>query len=156
MLFRSSSEWSTAWRSASRAIAFIFEHRGQELAEYGDYIKRLFAAKRAGSHGQVTRESEMKLEGGKRYCSPTTTTSPPCMLPPCKTMESSIRSPVVEEEVAAQKNQRRKCALDSTVRGVAGSLSQHVSTDTRAWAVVKPGTENQRSEEQRLNSSHSS
>jgi hypothetical protein len=48
-----SSEWSTSWRSASRAIAFVFEHREQELAEYGDYIERLFAAKRSGSHGQV-------------------------------------------------------------------------------------------------------
>ena len=34
-----SSEWSTAWRSASRAIAFVFEHREQELAEDGDYIE---------------------------------------------------------------------------------------------------------------------
>ena len=48
-----SSEWSTTWRSASRAIAFVFEHREQELAEYGDYIERLFAAKRPSSHGQV-------------------------------------------------------------------------------------------------------
>jgi hypothetical protein len=48
-----SSEWSTAWRSASRAIAFVFEHRERELSEYGDYIERLFAAKRASSHGQV-------------------------------------------------------------------------------------------------------
>jgi hypothetical protein len=42
----SSSEWSTAWRSAARAIAFVFEHRQHELAEYGDYIERLFAAKK--------------------------------------------------------------------------------------------------------------
>lgn len=48
-----SSEWSTAWRSASRAIAFVFDHREQELAEYGDYIERLFAAKRPASHGQI-------------------------------------------------------------------------------------------------------
>ena len=48
-----SSEWSTAWRSASRAVAFVFEHREHELAEYGDYIERLFAAKKPGSHGQV-------------------------------------------------------------------------------------------------------
>ena len=40
-----SSEWSTAWRSASRAIGFVFEHRERELYEYGDYIERLFAAK---------------------------------------------------------------------------------------------------------------
>jgi hypothetical protein len=48
-----SSEWATAWRSASRATAFVFEHRQRELVEYGDYIERLFAAKRPGSHGQV-------------------------------------------------------------------------------------------------------
>ena len=48
-----SSEWSMSWRSASKAIAFIYEHREQELAEYGDYIERLFAAKRSTSHGQV-------------------------------------------------------------------------------------------------------
>jgi hypothetical protein len=48
-----SSEWATAWRSASRATAFVFEHRQKELVKYGDYIERLFAAKRPGSHGQV-------------------------------------------------------------------------------------------------------
>jgi hypothetical protein len=48
-----SSEWATSWRSASRAVAFVFKHREQELAEYGDYIERLFAAKRPTSHGQV-------------------------------------------------------------------------------------------------------
>jgi hypothetical protein len=48
-----SSEWATTWRSAWRATAFVFEHRQRELVEYGDYIKRLFAAKRPGSHNQV-------------------------------------------------------------------------------------------------------
>src|ERR1700678_2647699 len=48
-----SLEWSMSWRSASRAIAFVFIHREQELAEYGDYIERPFAAKRSSSHGQV-------------------------------------------------------------------------------------------------------
>lgn len=43
----------SAWQSASRAIAFVFEHWEQELAEYGDYIKRLFAAKQFSSHEQV-------------------------------------------------------------------------------------------------------
>jgi len=42
---KSSSEWSTAWRSALRATSFVFKHREYELAEYGDYIERLFAAK---------------------------------------------------------------------------------------------------------------
>jgi len=49
----SSSEWATAWRSALRAIAFIFDHRERELAEYGEYIERLFATKRPTSHRQV-------------------------------------------------------------------------------------------------------
>jgi len=35
----SSSEWSTAWQSASRATAFVFKHREWELGEYGDYIE---------------------------------------------------------------------------------------------------------------------
>ena len=48
-----SSEWATAWWSALRATAFVFEHRDRELAEYGDYIEHLFAAKRASSHNQV-------------------------------------------------------------------------------------------------------
>ena len=48
-----SSEWSTAWQSALQVIAFVFEHRERELLEYGDYIERLFAAKRPSSHGQV-------------------------------------------------------------------------------------------------------
>ena len=48
-----SSEWATSWRSALRAIGFVYKHREQELAEYGDYIERLFAAKRPSSHGQV-------------------------------------------------------------------------------------------------------
>jgi len=30
----SSSEWSTAWRSTLRAIAFVFEHRERELDKY--------------------------------------------------------------------------------------------------------------------------
>jgi hypothetical protein len=48
-----SSEWLTAWGSASRATAFVFKHRERELLEYGDHINRLFAAKRVSSHGQV-------------------------------------------------------------------------------------------------------
>src|SRR6266542_2861978 len=35
-----SSEWATAWRSASRATAFVFDHREKELAEYGDDADR--------------------------------------------------------------------------------------------------------------------
>jgi hypothetical protein len=48
-----SSEWATTWRSTWRATAFVFEHRQCELVKYGDYIERLFAAKRPGSHNQV-------------------------------------------------------------------------------------------------------
>lgn len=47
------SEWATAWWSAWRATAFVFKHQETELAEYGDYIERLFAAKRVSFHSQV-------------------------------------------------------------------------------------------------------
>jgi hypothetical protein len=39
------SEWSSAWRRASKAIGFAFPHRKEELLEYGDYIKSEFATK---------------------------------------------------------------------------------------------------------------
>ena len=49
----SASEWSTAWRRASRAIGFAFPHRREELLEYGDYIESEFAAKVPSSHHKL-------------------------------------------------------------------------------------------------------
>jgi hypothetical protein len=47
------SEWSAAWHSAARAIAFVFPHRAEELRAYGDYIEGEFAAKFNTSHPKV-------------------------------------------------------------------------------------------------------
>ena len=50
---RTAAEWSSAWRRASRAIAFAFPHRREELLDYGDYIESEFAAKLASSHHKL-------------------------------------------------------------------------------------------------------
>jgi hypothetical protein len=47
------AEWSVAWRKASKAIAFAFPHRREELSEYGDYIESEFAAKVSSSHHKL-------------------------------------------------------------------------------------------------------
>ena len=47
------SEWSATWRKASKAIAFAFPHRREELLEYGDYIEAEFAAKVVSSHHKI-------------------------------------------------------------------------------------------------------
>jgi hypothetical protein len=47
------SDWSTAWRRASKAISFAFPHRRDELLEYEDYIELEFAAKVASSHHKI-------------------------------------------------------------------------------------------------------
>ena len=47
------SEWSASWRKASKAIAFAFPHRREELLEYGDYIEAEFAAKVVSSHHKI-------------------------------------------------------------------------------------------------------
>jgi hypothetical protein len=50
---RSSAEWASAWRRASKAISFAFPHRADELYEYGDYIEGEFAAKLPSSHSKI-------------------------------------------------------------------------------------------------------
>jgi len=47
------SEWSSAWRLASRAVAFAFPHRAEELRDYGDFIESEFAAKLPSSHPRI-------------------------------------------------------------------------------------------------------
>ena len=47
------SEWSSAWRRASKAIAFTFPHHREELLDYGDYIESEFAAKLTSSHHKL-------------------------------------------------------------------------------------------------------
>ena len=48
-----SSDWSTAWRRASRAISFVFPHRTRELDDYAEYIESEFAAKLASGHQRI-------------------------------------------------------------------------------------------------------
>ena len=50
---RTAAEWSSAWRRASKAIAFAFPHRQEELLNYGDYIEAEFAAKLSSSHHKI-------------------------------------------------------------------------------------------------------
>jgi len=47
------SEWSSAWHLAARAVAFAFPHRAEELRDYGDFIKTEFAGKLTSSHPRV-------------------------------------------------------------------------------------------------------
>ena len=47
------SDWSTAWRRASRAIAFVFPHRQSEIEDYAEYIENEFAAKDAAEHHRI-------------------------------------------------------------------------------------------------------
>ncbi|KAF6753313.1 hypothetical protein DFP72DRAFT_1171100 [Ephemerocybe angulata] len=39
------AEWTNAWDAASEAYEFVFEHRRRELRDYGNQIRRLFAAR---------------------------------------------------------------------------------------------------------------
>jgi len=48
-----SSDWSTAWRRAARAIAFVFPHRTRELEDYAEYIESEFAAKVSTGHHRI-------------------------------------------------------------------------------------------------------
>ncbi|KAF5335350.1 hypothetical protein D9611_011684 [Ephemerocybe angulata] len=46
-------QWASAWDAASEAYEFIFEHRRQELREYGSRIRRLFAARLPQSASRI-------------------------------------------------------------------------------------------------------
>ena len=85
-----------------------------------------------------TKGLETKLEEDKPYYSPTTTTSHPCMRPPCKTTELSIRGEGEVEEEAHQANRKQKSVLGSIVSEGADLPSWHASIDTIAGTVVKP------------------
>ena len=47
------TEWSAAWRRASKAIIFAFPHRREELLDYGDYIEPEFTAKQSSVHHKI-------------------------------------------------------------------------------------------------------
>ena len=50
---KSGGEWSAVFRRMSKAVAFLFPHRREELSEYAEYIEGLFAAKHVSAHSKV-------------------------------------------------------------------------------------------------------
>lgn len=138
-----SSEWSTAWRSASRAIAFVFEHRDRELSEYGDYIERLFATKKSSSHGQVIlfdRGVRNEVGGGQSllltdyayFTSLYAATLQDDGVEYHRGRRSGGEKEDLEEEV-----RNPRSALGTTARRVVGSHIQDVITCTPASCVEK-------------------
>ncbi|RXW12948.1 hypothetical protein EST38_g12907 [Candolleomyces aberdarensis] len=48
-------DWTIAWNIAVKAPAFLFPHRQQELADYGEFIQGKFSARQTEAHWQVIR-----------------------------------------------------------------------------------------------------
>ncbi|KAF6741526.1 hypothetical protein DFP72DRAFT_943180 [Ephemerocybe angulata] len=46
-------DWTIAWGKASQAIAFAFEHRRQELADYAEFMQGEFGARHPAFHDRV-------------------------------------------------------------------------------------------------------
>ena len=64
------AEWSSAWHLASRATAFAFPHRSEELRLYGDFISSEFAGKIPSSHPRVILFDiaiRNAVQGGHKY-----------------------------------------------------------------------------------------
>ena len=67
---RTASEWSSAWKRASKAICFAFPHQQEELSEYGDHIDSEFAAKVSSSHPKIILYDvalRNEVAGGQHY-----------------------------------------------------------------------------------------
>jgi hypothetical protein len=50
---QTSGDWFAAWREATKATAFVFPHRRDELWDYADHINREFSAKVPSSHRKI-------------------------------------------------------------------------------------------------------
>ena len=50
---RTYGDWISAWRRASRAIAFAFPHRADELEDYFIHIQTEFDSKQIGAHQRI-------------------------------------------------------------------------------------------------------
>ena len=50
---KTGGEWSSAYRRMSKAVAFLFPHRREELSEYAEHIEGLFSAKHTNAHSKV-------------------------------------------------------------------------------------------------------
>jgi len=96
-----SSEWSTAWISASKATSFILNTESKSWPNMAIILKGclpLNGLARTTRLSSMTKESGMRLEEAKPCYSQTTNILPPSMLPLCKTMGSSTNKPNESEE----------------------------------------------------------
>ncbi|KAF6761392.1 hypothetical protein DFP72DRAFT_804433, partial [Ephemerocybe angulata] len=62
-------DWTIAWGKASRAIAFAFEHRREELDRYGEFMQGEFGARNPRFHERVIRFDQAirnEVGGGTR------------------------------------------------------------------------------------------
>ena len=50
---KTGGDWSSAYRRMSKAVAFLFPHRREELSEYAEHIEGLFSAKHTNAHSKV-------------------------------------------------------------------------------------------------------
>ena len=50
---KSASDWGTAWRQASEAIAFAFPHQADELSQYAFHIQSEFDTKHPAAHQRI-------------------------------------------------------------------------------------------------------
>jgi hypothetical protein len=108
-----------------------------------DYLQRNELAPMDKSSSS-TRESEMKSEEGKQFCSPIITTSHRYTQQPCKTTESNIVD--LDKVEAGVLPDQEKFASGSTVKLDVGSRTQLASTDMCVEPVGKPAMENRRAE----------
>jgi len=50
---QTSSNWTVTWHAATKAVMFMFPHRGEELWQWGDYMASEFSAKQPNTHHKL-------------------------------------------------------------------------------------------------------
>jgi len=50
---QTSGNWTVAWHAATKAVMFVFPHRGEELQQWGDYMASEFSAKQPNAHHKL-------------------------------------------------------------------------------------------------------
>jgi len=141
----SSSEWSTAWKSASRATSFVFEHRERELAEYGDYIEQLFAAKQPRSHNQIIlfdKGVRNEVGGGQTLLLTDYQYFTSLYVATLQDDGVDINDLNASEEEVNQTQPRATCVIGSTVKAVADLPIQPASIGTPVRVADRLATEN--------------
>ncbi|KAJ2936322.1 hypothetical protein H1R20_g770, partial [Candolleomyces eurysporus] len=62
-------DWTIAWNITVKAAAFLFPHRQQELADYGEFIQGKFSAHQTEAHWRVIQFDQSirnKVGGGTK------------------------------------------------------------------------------------------